>query len=273
MSIGVTSPKDLMASDEYQLDRQATACKKAGDWDGAIAALRQRKAIMGVQYTDTKLAKYLQQAGRFDDAMAEVQWLADHAQAWAVGSFSHQPATVVQCQRAGYLARVYGDAVLMCKRAKRPDLQAQYQQRQDAYSQLWAKLKPLADADAQRLKAGWAQARLQGREAMAAYAAERQIGWGAIGADLRAFMSARYTSQPPPNPVQRRRPQAPFSLPPQSLARVIWRAPRTRGTMPAWSMPRLRLPSDAPAVSTLACRARRWRIWVSATACTCRRGD
>lgn len=53
------TPAELIESEQYQLDRQATACKKAGDWPGAIAALQKRKALLGVLYDDDKLAKYL----------------------------------------------------------------------------------------------------------------------------------------------------------------------------------------------------------------------
>lgn len=170
----MSNPAGFERSDEYQLDRQATACKKAGDWDGAIAALYQRKALLGVQWTDTKLAKYLQQAGRLDEALAEVQWLVEHSQAWAAACFAHQSASVMQCQRAGYLVRVYGDAVLICKRAKRADLQAQYQQRQDAYNQIRDRLEPLAQADRQRLAKGWERAVEQGPQAMQAHLLERK---------------------------------------------------------------------------------------------------
>ena len=40
------TPQDIVESEQYQLDRQATALKKAGDLDGAIAALQKRKALL-----------------------------------------------------------------------------------------------------------------------------------------------------------------------------------------------------------------------------------
>lgn len=160
-------------SPEYELDRRATALKRSGDWDGAIAALRERKAVFGVQWTDTKLAKYLQQAGRFDEAMAEIQWLIDHSQAWAAWGMSHQPASVMQCQRVSYIARLHGAAVLICKRAGRADLMARHQTQRDTYAALQAKLEPIANADAKRDRQELEEANASGHAAMREYHARR----------------------------------------------------------------------------------------------------
>lgn len=145
--------KGAFGSEEYQLDRRATALKKAGDWDGAITALRQRKAIMGVQWQDDKLAMYLQAAGRFDEAMAEIQWLLDNSHAWAVTLFSHQPSSVLLQQRTIQRGQIHGAAVLICEREKRTDLQAEHERLRDACWDLREKIKPVAEADSkQRIK-------------------------------------------------------------------------------------------------------------------------
>lgn len=138
------SPKEIMESEEYQLDRQATAFKKAGDWDGAIAALRQRKSLLGLRWDDLKLAKYLQQAGRFDEAMAEVQWLLDQAPAYCQALFGHQPQAIVQCQEVGYRARLHAGAALICKRAKAVELQAHHQAQADRLGEEALRLRPLS---------------------------------------------------------------------------------------------------------------------------------
>lgn len=163
-----------LETEEYQLDRRATALRKAGDWDGAIDALRRRKELMGEQWADDKLAKYLQRAGRFDEAMAEIAWLVEHAQAWAAWGFAHQPASVLQRQRAGYLARVHGAAMLICKREARADLLAHHQARRDAYAALRERLKPVADADRRRLAQRWEAARQEGRASISALIDERR---------------------------------------------------------------------------------------------------
>lgn len=136
----------IMDAEEYQLDRQATALKRAGDMDGAIAALQRRKALHGELWTDDKLAKYLQQAGRFDEALQEVEWLAENSHEWARQVFGHQPATVRQRQRVVQVVHVLEAGVLICKRAKRAAEQAAYEQRAERYRQLVAQLTPLADA-------------------------------------------------------------------------------------------------------------------------------
>ncbi|MBB5204429.1 hypothetical protein HNQ51_001743 [Inhella inkyongensis] len=144
----------VMDAEEYQLDRQATALKRAGDWAGAIAALRRRKALLGEGWADDKLAKYLQQAGQFEEALQEIEWLVANSHAWAQGMFGHQPATVRQRQRAGFVSRVLEAGVLICKRAKRSAEQAAYQARADQYRRIVNQIEPLAAAaSSQRLQA------------------------------------------------------------------------------------------------------------------------
>ena len=160
---------------EYKLDRQATAHKKAGNMDAAIAALRQRKALLGLDYRDDKLAKYLQDAGRFDEAMAEIDWLLATCQAYALNTFAHQPTSVIQSQRCHHMASIHAAAVLICQRAQRPDLQALHEQRRDAYQQLRAKLEPVAKADKKQHWAFWENARLAGdMAAMREFARQRE---------------------------------------------------------------------------------------------------
>lgn len=141
------TPQDIIESEQYQLDRQATALKKAGDLKGAIAALQKRKAIMGLQWQDDKLAKYLQAAGRFDEAMAEIQWLLDNSHAWAQALFSHQPTSVQLLQRTIRRGQIHGAAALICKRAKHHDLQAQHERLGNACWDLREKITPVAEAD------------------------------------------------------------------------------------------------------------------------------
>nr|WP_326528273.1 hypothetical protein [Rhodoferax sp.] len=141
------TPKDIVESEEYQLDRQATALKRAGNMDGAIAALRKRKALLDMRYIDDKLAKYLQAAGRFDEAMAEIQWLLDNSHAWARTMFGHQPASVQLLQRTIRTAQVHGAASLICKRAKQPALEAEHSALSQKYWSLRERLDPLAKID------------------------------------------------------------------------------------------------------------------------------
>ncbi len=141
------TPKDIIESEQYQLDRQATACKKAGDWLGAVAALQKRKALMGIHYDDAKLSKYLQAAGRFDEALAEIQWLVDNSHARASALFGHQPPSVRLLQHTIHTAQVYDAAVLICKREKQPELTAKFAASSQQYWALHERLNPMAKSD------------------------------------------------------------------------------------------------------------------------------
>lgn len=153
-------------SETSRLNKQATALKKTGDMLGAVAALLRVKALEGDLYQDTRLAKFLQQAGQLDAALAEIQWLLDHSQTWALASFGHQSVTVIQCQRAGWCARVHADAALICKRAKRPDLQAQHELLRDRYASIRERLQPLERAESKAKFAAWEEAKRKGIKAM-----------------------------------------------------------------------------------------------------------
>ena len=156
-------------SETDRLNKQATAFKMAGDMAGAIAALRQVKALEGELYRNTRLAKFLQQAGQVQAALAEIQWLLDHSQAQSRALCGHQPVSVIQGQHAIWCARVHADAALICKRAKLPELQAKHEQLQERYASIHDRLKPLADADQKAKRAGWEEAMQQGPSAMRAY--------------------------------------------------------------------------------------------------------
>lgn len=63
------------------LHKEATVLKLAGDWNGAVAKLELAKKIMLLEnrvYTEgmwTRLAKFLQYAGRYDESMKEFDFL------------------------------------------------------------------------------------------------------------------------------------------------------------------------------------------------------
>lgn len=125
--------KGGFGSPEYELDKEATALKKAGDLAAAVEALQRRKGIFGVEWSDTKLAKYLQAAGRFDEAMAEVDWLLNNSQARAARLFGHQPVNLRQGQHAMHCSQVLKASALICKREGRHDLSALHQEKSEKY--------------------------------------------------------------------------------------------------------------------------------------------
>jgi hypothetical protein len=158
-----------METESYQLEHQATELKKAGDWDGAIAALRRVKALAGESYEDARLAKYLQDAGRFEEAMAEIQWLLDRCAQQCRALFGHQPEVTVQCQQAGRMAAIHAAAALICKRAKATDLQAHHEAQAAKFSEERLRLNPLSRQAQKDKFSAWEQAKLGGAAGIAAY--------------------------------------------------------------------------------------------------------
>lgn len=121
-----------------ELNRAATAAKERS-YDEAVRLLQQAKALKGDLYDEARLAKFLQIAGRFDEALAEVQWLADKAGTQAEQLASDQAgATGKQHLRLNKLIAAHTAGALVCKREGRHDLEAQYEERA-------AKLRPLRD--------------------------------------------------------------------------------------------------------------------------------
>ena len=143
-----------------ELNRAASEAKEHS-YDEAVELLRQAKALKGDLYEDSRLAKFLQTAGRFDEAMAEVQWLIDRAGIQAQHNAAQQSATVQQMQRVNYLIKAHEAGALICKRDKRPELRAGYEQRLEKLWALHEKLSALVDAENE---ARWA-AREKEREA------------------------------------------------------------------------------------------------------------
>ncbi|MBX9610315.1 MAG: hypothetical protein K2X51_01675 [Burkholderiales bacterium] len=138
---------NVMTTASYQLERSATRKKKSGDLTGAVDDLLEVKRLAGAEYADTRLAKYLQAAGRFDEALEEIGALISDSQHYVKTIFSHQPVTVQQCQRAQWLMRIHKDAALICKREKRFDLAALHLLSADGYRPIVERLRPIAEKD------------------------------------------------------------------------------------------------------------------------------
>lgn len=151
-----------------ELNRQATQAKNRS-YAEAVALLQEAKAIKGDLYEDTRLAKFLQQAGRFDEAMAEIQWLLDHINAQAQDALGQQPASLLLRYRIYRRAEIHKAAALICKRAKRHDLQAEHERQRDACMALAEKMEPVVDADQNARIQAWEAARAGGPQAMRAF--------------------------------------------------------------------------------------------------------
>lgn len=145
-----------------ELNRRATESKHAGDWGAAVALLQQAKARQGDMYEDTRLALFLQQAGRFDEAMAEFSWLLEQAHPQCEAEFPHQSTTVRRAAVASRRARIHDKIRLACQRETRLDMADAHQALSKAF---WAEqkaLKPEIEAARVAEAKRWEEVRLKG---------------------------------------------------------------------------------------------------------------
>lgn len=129
-----------------RLNREATAAKKAKDWTRAVECLRQTVAKTG-ETSSLRLALFLQQAGRFDEAMTEFNQLIEDARPRAEREFSHLGPYGKRAVVASELMRIYDKMRLACQRQKLPDQVERYAKLYDQQHSILQKLRPLAQAE------------------------------------------------------------------------------------------------------------------------------
>lgn len=127
------------------LNRQATQARSEGDMDKAVAFLKQAKQRQGDAYEDTRLALYLQHAGRFDEAMAEFDWLLNHLEQQVESALAHTTPTSRKARLAYGRQVIHNKARLVCKREGRNDLAQLHGKLTDQYEQEAHKLRTAAD--------------------------------------------------------------------------------------------------------------------------------
>lgn len=133
-----------------RLSREATEAKKANDWDRAIDCLRQIKERVlanGDFPSCTRLPLFLQQAGRFDEAMEEFNLLIHQTKPRIDREFSHALPYARRSVVASSLMRIYDKMRLACQREKRHDDADRYARLYEQHHALWVKLKPFALAE------------------------------------------------------------------------------------------------------------------------------
>ena len=83
-----------------ELNRRATQFKDAKEWDKAIECLQKAQLRMKKSPTWNpieswlRLPLFLQQAGRFDEAMEQFDWLLGEVDEWHAVGYSHRPKSV-----------------------------------------------------------------------------------------------------------------------------------------------------------------------------------
>jgi tetratricopeptide (TPR) repeat protein len=121
------------------LHREATRLKDAGDWDKAIAALQKaqnmmrRSNVANTTESWLRLPLFLQQGGRFDEAMEEFNRLLAETDARIANEFSHQPEFAQYGFTHQVRATIYNKMRVACKRQNLLDETARYKALHDEY--------------------------------------------------------------------------------------------------------------------------------------------
>jgi tetratricopeptide (TPR) repeat protein len=126
-----------------ELKREATRLKNVGDWDGAIAALI--KAKDRTDSDDLRLPIFLQQAGKFDEAMIEFNRILSRVDEQYSREFSHQPVFIQQGQALHAKATIYDKMRLACKRQKLSDEASRYAAICEEYREKFDAYREVAD--------------------------------------------------------------------------------------------------------------------------------
>ena len=138
------------------LHRTATEFKDAKQWEEAIACLRKAKALVsssGDGHTEQSLCRlplFLQQAGHFDEALAEFQELLDNAETANQYEFGHQRKNVREKFLLLRLSRIYGHMITACKRQKRLDLLEIYEEKARFHYGKFSRMKSAQEAAERR---------------------------------------------------------------------------------------------------------------------------
>jgi hypothetical protein len=130
--------------------REATAAKNGKNWDRAITCLFEAKVRMGDGYpidSRLRLPLFLQQAGRFEEAIMEFQWLIDQVRPRIERSLDQTSANVRRATIASDMAHIYDKTRLACKREKRFDEAKRYGSLSEQHRAVWQKLQPLIECE------------------------------------------------------------------------------------------------------------------------------
>lgn len=165
-SITVTS--DPIDEEIATLHREATALK-GNDWTQAVALLQKAAALEAQhdRFADAdrmvRLPIFLQQAGRFDEAMAEFSRLIERVQAYVQKTFGHTSELIRSASLHHQYGIIYDKMRLACKREKRMDLVQEYLAKVEFHKNAWAELQDSIDAEREKEVAAY-DAKIRARE-------------------------------------------------------------------------------------------------------------
>lgn len=127
------------------LNRRATKARSDGDMGLAVDLLQQAKQRQGDNYEDTRLALYLQHAGRLDESMAEFDWLLDHVDAQVETVFGHCVPIARAEIKARRRSQIHDKARLAAQRAGGSDLRKHHRKLAEKFAQECESLGPAAE--------------------------------------------------------------------------------------------------------------------------------
>lgn len=128
------------------LHREATELKSNGDLDRAIQCLREAenlkknvRTIYPIKHS-LRLPLFLQQSGKFDEAMVEFQRLLDGTEKRVLAWLPKRNIGSKKMLMEADLYQIYGSMVTACKREKRQDLVEEYSELYEKHKNCHAKL-------------------------------------------------------------------------------------------------------------------------------------
>lgn len=136
-----------------RLNREATEAKKIKDWERAVVCLqlaRERMRDSTCSHTLEswlRLPIFLQQAGRFDEAMAEFNLLIQDTKPRIDRELAHALPYARRFSIASSLMRIYDKMRLACQREKLPRETERYAKMSEQQRDIREKLEPLVIAE------------------------------------------------------------------------------------------------------------------------------
>lgn len=142
------------SDDYYELQKLATVFKDKKQWDFALACLYKAKQIAqkdGVypelQYI-TRLALFLQQAGKFEESKSELKWIyekTEHYSTYLVENLSSNQALLQKSFKLNYLSHLFDKARLIYKREKQLEEAEQFALISKQYQEEWKYINELLE--------------------------------------------------------------------------------------------------------------------------------
>ena len=171
VTVHVTTESDSNPVDQEiaTLHRDATALKDK-NWPEAVRLLRLAGSLdaQHQRWIETarmiRLPLFLQQAGHFDEALAEFKQLIPRVPLQLQATLGHCSKLFLRAMAHHETALIYDKMRLACKRQKRLDLASDYEMRSQTHSDAWEALQPQLEMELEAEQAAL-EARVNARHA------------------------------------------------------------------------------------------------------------